>query len=138
MSQENIEIVRRLYERVAAGDIEGELEFIHPDIELFPREDEPNARVYRGRDGYREYVTFWDDVWDDYEVEIEEYIDAGEYLVVVGRARGKGRSSGLRLEDIQAFDKPMVWLWRFCDGMGIERREYRTKAEALAAIGLSE
>jgi hypothetical protein len=41
MSQENVEVIRLLTERVNAGDVEGQLEFIHPDIELFVPEDEP-------------------------------------------------------------------------------------------------
>ncbi len=134
MSQENVELIRLLAERINAGTVEDELELIHPDLELFPPEDEPEARsgVYRGRKGWREYSAFWDESFDQYNVEADEYIDAGEYVVVVGQVRATGRASGAQVES------PAVWLWRVRDGMGIEFREYGTKEQALEAAGMRE
>ena len=132
MSQENVEIVRSLTERINAGDVDGVLDFIHPDLVLYAPDDEPEAGVYRGHEGWREVAGFWNDSFDDYHVEIEELIDAGEYVVVIGLVTATGHSSGARVED------RAVWLWRFRDGLGIECREFRTKEEALEAAGLRE
>jgi ketosteroid isomerase-like protein len=134
MSQENVEVIRLLAERINAGTVEDELELIHPDLELFPPEDEPEARsgVYRGREGWREYSAFWDESFDHYNVEVDEYIDAGEYVVVVGQVRATGRASGAQVES------SAVWAWRVRDGMGIEFREYGTKEQALEAAGMRE
>jgi ketosteroid isomerase-like protein len=133
MSQENVEVIRSLTERVNAGDTEGQLELIHPDLELFPPEYEPEAKeVYRGREGYREYLPYWTDNFDRWHTEVVEYIDAGEYVVVVGRVYATGRASGARVEG------PATWVWRVRDRMCIACREYRTKEEALEAAGLSE
>jgi ketosteroid isomerase-like protein len=131
MSQENVEVIRSLTERINAGDEEGVLELIHPDLELFPPEDEPEAKeVYRGREGYREYSSYWTDTFDQWHTEVEEYIDRREYVVVVGRTYARGRASGARVEG------SATWVWRVRDRMGIECREYRTKEEALEAAGL--
>jgi ketosteroid isomerase-like protein len=135
MSQENVEIHRRLQARIDAGDIEGQLEFIHPEIEILGRDFD--WRVLRGREGWRELDARDHELFDEWRFEVEEYIDAGEYLIVIGRARGRGRSSGVRLEEVDA-GPPSVYLWRFRDGMGIECRECRTKEEALEAAGLAE
>ena len=133
MSQEDVEVIRSLTERINAGDMEGVLELIHPDLELFPPEDEPEAKaVYRGREGYREYSSYWTDNFDQWQTEIDEYIDAGEYVVVVGRVYARGRASGARVEDSAA------WVWRPRDLMAIECREYGTREEALEAAGLQE
>ena len=133
MSQENVEVIRSLTEMSNAGDIEGVLPLIHPDLELFPPEDEPEAKaVYRGRGGYREYSLYWIDTFDQWQTEVDEYIDAGEYVVVVGRVYATGRASGAQVED------SATWVWRLRDRMAIESREYRTKEEALEAAGLSE
>ena len=123
-------------ERVAAGDIEGELELIHPDIKLYNRSDAMEVDVVRGRDGYREILAETNEHFDKWRFEVEEYIDAGEYLVVVGRPRGVGRLSGVKLEDLDAFSEPDVSLWRSRDGMIIEHRRCRTRHEALKAVGL--
>jgi ketosteroid isomerase-like protein len=132
MSQENVEIVRRLAERINARDIEGMLPLISPEIEYRTREDEPDADVFRGRKEFAKFADSWLGAFDDYEVEIYEYIDAGEYVVVPGRARGRGRKSGI------AVDAEETWVWRVRDGKAVECREYATKAEALEAVGLSE
>jgi hypothetical protein len=43
MSDENVAIIRRLAELVNAGDLEAELGLIHPAVELFTYEEEPEA-----------------------------------------------------------------------------------------------
>jgi ketosteroid isomerase-like protein len=138
VSEENVEIHRRLLERINAGDIEGQLEFIHPDLEVYGRPDEPDMSVLHGHAGWRKDAALFAAVVDDYEFEVEEYIDAGEYLVVVGRPRGRYRSSGIRLEAMEDVERPSVWVWRFRDGKGIECRHFRTREEALEAAGLGE
>ena len=102
MPQENVEVIRSLTERFNAGDWEGVLELIHPDLELFPPEDEPEAKaVYRGREGYREYTSYWIDTFDQWQTEVDEYIDASECVVVVGRVHARGRASGAQVEDLR-------------------------------------
>ena len=134
MSQENIDIHRRLQERIDAGDTEGQLNLIHPDIELVGDDFE----TFQGREGWRELAARDHELVEEWRFEVEEHIDAGEYLVVVGRLRGTARSSGVRLEDLDAIEPPAVYLWRFRDGLAIEFRACRTKAEALEAAGLRE
>jgi ketosteroid isomerase-like protein len=124
--------MRSLVERINAGDVEGQLEFIHPDVVRHAPEDEPEGGTYRGLDGYREYSADWTDTFEAYHAEIEEYIDAGECVIVIGRIEATGPNSGVRVES------PGIWVWRLRDGLGIECREYRTRAEALEAVRLAE
>ena len=131
MSRENVEIVRLLAERVNAGDLEAELELIHPEVELVTYEGEPEAGVYRGHEGYREYARSWIDALDEHHVEVDELIDAGDYVVAVARFRGIGHSSGTAIE------QPSVWLYRVRDGLVSECRWCRTKTEALEVAGLT-
>jgi ketosteroid isomerase-like protein len=132
MSQENVEIVRRLAERINAGDIDGMLRFISSEIEYRTRENEPDAGVFRGQEEFAKFADSWLGAFDEYEVEIYEYIDAGEYVVVPGRARGRGRTSGI------VVDAEETWVWRIRGGKAVECREYANKAEALETLGLSE
>ena len=43
----------------------------------------PEAQVYRGRDGIREFFDQWLATWERYEAGVDEYVDAGDDLVVV-------------------------------------------------------
>ena len=132
MSQANIEVVQRLAERINAGDIDGMLHLISPEIEYWTREDEPDAGVFRGHKEFAEFANSWLSAFDEYEVEVYEYIDADDYVVVPGRARGRGRNSGATV------DAHETWVWRIRDGKAVECREYADKAQALEAVGLSE
>jgi len=95
MSQENVEVVQRLAERINARDIDGMLRLISPEIEYRTRENEPDAGMFRGQEEFAKFADSWLGAFDEYEVEIYDYIDAGEYVVAPGRARGRGRTSGI-------------------------------------------
>jgi ketosteroid isomerase-like protein len=132
MSQENVEIMRRVIERWNRGDLEGVLALFSADVECFPAAGQPESQSFRGRDGFAEYAKGWLDAFDTYALEASEYLDLGEYVVVLGRVVGRGRQSGA---EVSADD---AWLYRLRDGQVIEYRECGTKAKALEAAGLWE
>ena len=77
MSQENVEVVRRLYSlradaaRIVRGDFdEVFLDYMHPDVEVVPPSTYPDADIaYRGREGVRRWFRQMDEVWDDWRFE---------------------------------------------------------------------
>src|ERR1700704_6582855 len=132
MSQENVEIVRRVNAAINCGDIESISELLHHDIAWWDREDDLNATVHRGRDGFRTALVELADDIADLRVEVKEYIDAGDYIVSPVRVTGRGQISGA------TFEEDEVHVAKLRDGKIIELREYRTRDEALKAVGLAE
>jgi ketosteroid isomerase-like protein len=132
MSQENVEIVRRAIEAFEQGGLDSTLPFYDPDVTWEEAEDEPDGETYQGHDGLRALVGKWLVPFDDLRIEPEEFIDAGKAVVMPYRFRGRERSSG---RDITG---PETWVFWLRDGRICEVREYRYKAEALEALGLSE
>ena len=65
-------------------------------------------------------------------MDAEEFVDAGDYVVVCLRLDGRGKASGA------GFEEPEVHAHRLRNGKVVETREYRNKAQALEAVGLSE
>jgi ketosteroid isomerase-like protein len=134
MSKENVEIVRRVTEAFAAGDMTTVFEWVAPEIEW----DFSNAQtwveepVYRGYDGIMEFFGKWTGEWEDYRFEFEEVIDAGDKAVVVVRDEGTSKSAGIKLERRHA----EVWTLRDGRVVGIEPFDH--KHQALEAVGLSE
>src|SRR2546427_158916 len=57
MSQENVEIVRRLNAAFNCGDVAGFLELLDPACEWWDREDDPGATVHRGHDGISAFLA---------------------------------------------------------------------------------
>ena len=136
MSEENVEIVRRIYEAVEHGEADTVLALYDPKIEwVFARS--PFRRmfkhdVYRGYDGLRDFVRErYEDAWEEIEDDLIELIDAGDQVISVVSTHGRGRASGAEVEAVHA------GLWTVRAGRVI-RIEWMTRKEALEAVGLSD
>lgn len=102
---------------------------LDPAIEWRAVED---TEVHHGLQGVATSVVDWLETWENHELHPEEFIESGEHVVVVTRLRGRGRQSGVEVED-RYF---AVWTIRY--GRAVTYREYPSKAEALEAVGLRE
>ena len=45
-----------------------------------------------------QFMTEWADAWDDWEMEAEDFIDAGEGVVVILTQRGRSKTTGVPVE----------------------------------------
>jgi ketosteroid isomerase-like protein len=132
MSQENVEIVRRGFERVADGDLGAWLELADPEIRIRPRPAEPDAAdEYSGLDGLMDYAVNWYSQWDEYEVEPIDIIDAGEHVLVRTRERGVVERTGVEVSEEFSYS------FALRDGKVVEWRMYDSHDEALEAVGLA-
>lgn len=134
MSQENVDIVRRMNKAFDAREVEALFEFIDPDIVLdWSRSIGPSPAVYHGREGMLKFLRSW---WDAFEMsafEVDEVIDAGEQVIVLGHGEIKGRDSGVEVSGAGA-----ALVWSFSEGTAISCTLYQRRAEALHAVGLSD
>ncbi len=128
MSQENVEIVRKAVAAYARGDLDAALTNADPDIVWNPVEE----AATQGQDAIRANVERWETDWEDYEATPEEYIDAGDQVLVTIHWSGRGRGSGVEV-DIRTY---MVYTLR--DGKVIRMDEFTERSDALEAAGLSE
>jgi ketosteroid isomerase-like protein len=133
MSQENVEVVRRCYEFWADRDYSFIEEVAHPDLIIDLSRNELNPDVYRGYEGFRLWVRSVEEIWDQFTVVPDEFIDAGDHVFVAIRISGQGKGSGVEV-DMRIFN-----VWTFRDGKAWRLTGgYRERAEALEAAGLSE
>jgi ketosteroid isomerase-like protein len=136
MSEENVEIVRRGYELYAAGDLEGVAGLFSADAEIADAGGLGVAGTAAGtRHGPEGFLRITEDVleaFEDYRVETEDFIEAGEAVVVPVRISGRGRASGVEQE------ARVAHLWALRNGKVIRGQAYRTTEEALKAAGLRE
>jgi ketosteroid isomerase-like protein len=137
MSQENVEIVRRVYDAAARGDTATVLALYDPEVE-FDVARSPYRRVlgrdlYRGHEGLRVFFREYRDPWGNIEDDCEELIDAGEHVISVVTSRARGRASGAEVESTR-----QAGVWTIREGKIVRAVWFRTRAEALEAAGLSE
>ena len=86
----------------------------------------------QGHEALREWVEAMDEIWEDGRHEPEEFIDAGDFVVVVLRVRARRRDRGV------PFDLPLLHVFEMRDGRIQRGTAYLDKVEALEAVGLSE
>ena len=137
MSQENVEIVRRVYKAVRKGDTEGVLAAYDPAVEwdfrASPFRDFLKQNVYLGHEGIRRLIQErYDDAWAEVEDHLDELIDAGEQVISVVTSRGRGLASGVDVE------REHAGLWTIRAGKIVRVAWFGTRTEALEAAGLSE
>ena len=135
MSDEAIERVKRGYAAFNRGDLDEAVKDLHPDIEwqvALELPDSPPDNTYRGHEGVMRFWRSWHDTFEGFSVEIEEIIDAGDCVLVVGAVHGRGAVSGA---DVETPTFPQVW--KFADdGRPIRVEMHTSLDEAKEAAGL--
>ena len=133
MSQENVEVVRAMWAAYARGDFEASLEAYTEDTVWDDTRYRPDGAVHLGRDALVGLVRSWRGAWENYEVEAEQLLDAGDdRVVVLLRETGRGKRGGVELTNRWG----QVTTVR--DGKIAHTLVYRVPEEALKAVGLSE
>jgi ketosteroid isomerase-like protein len=85
MSQENVELTRQYYEAWNARDVDGTRRLAHPDFEFIDPPNLPDADRWVGKDALHRIKGFLEGGWDG-QVRVQEYLDAGEEVVVIWQA----------------------------------------------------
>jgi ketosteroid isomerase-like protein len=139
MSEENLEVTRRAWEAFEAGMARGDLVgafdsgAVAPDFEWVPPRGFPGASVYRGREGFAEFMAAWTEDFDNLTFRLERLIDAGDNRVVgLFHQTATGKGSGVPVE----LDQGVVY--ELEGGQIIRIRNYLDHGEALEAAGLSD
>ncbi len=130
MSQENVEIIRRIYDRWLHG--ETGIDLFDPEIAMFESSTLPGAVSAEGIDAVRRYIASFGKFWEDIRFEPREFIDAGDRVVVVARLLGHGKASGVRVE------RTWAYVWTVRGKKALRMDGYESRREALKAVGLKE
>ena len=133
MSQENVEIVREMTDRFAAGDRESWREVFAEDLIWDTSATTlPQAGVYEGHSGLERFFIDWLGTWENLRIEILDLIDAGDSVISIFRWTGRGKASGVETE------ATMFGVYDVKDRRITRYRQFETRAKALEAAGLSE
>jgi ketosteroid isomerase-like protein len=131
VSQEDVEVVRGLYEGFAQGKLWEAAPLIDQDIELRRFGGQPG--VWRGLDAFTAGIVEYIEAFHDLRIEGEEFVDLGGGRVLVcARHRGTGRDSGL------PFEQELGDVLTLRGGRIVQWLAYWDRAEALEAVGLRE
>jgi ketosteroid isomerase-like protein len=133
-AQQNVAIIRETWDAWERGDIAGVVAVADPEVtmDINHFHDWPESS-YRGRDGVRRFLTEWLEIWDSFEVRLDELrVCHDKRVLALAWQRGIGHVSGLAME--------MEWalIYTLRDGAIIEMQLWGDRGEATAAAGLEK
>ena len=124
MSEENLEVVRAIYDAWANGQLGRR--YMSKDVEYV---NPPQALELGTRTGAASFNNVFE-VYEQIAIDIDELIDAGNKVVMVGRMRGRARATGIEL------DRPHSQVWTLEGGRATRMEWFHDAAEAREAAGL--
>jgi uncharacterized protein len=125
-----VDVVRSGFGAFAHGGVEALLPHLTDDVTWTVRSDLPDAGTYRGHDGVRRLIARFAEVLEDMQFQPQEFIDAGDRVVVPLEWWGRGSASGAAVAERQG----ETWVFTLRGQQVCEVREYARKAEALEAV----
>ena len=135
MSEENVELVRRLYAKWGddAFEVDEEAwELLDPEVEWDVSRRVFDPAIYQGHAGVRDFIASLREVWESAHIVPLEFIPEGEVVVVPVRLEMVSRS------DKQTLTANAAHLWTVRRGKVVRHCVFQTRNEALKAAGLSE
>lgn len=120
MSVESVAVVRSVYDNFAKGDIPAVLAALAPDVEWVesPQEYLPHRGVHRSPDEVAAKVFgMVVERFDAFAVVPEDIHDAGDVVVVEGRAVGTTKAGA-------TLDARACWVWTVRDGLVTANHNY--------------
>jgi uncharacterized protein len=130
MSESDVERLRVGYEALDRGDISAVQAFIHPEAEMHDRPEIPDATTYVGWDGVLLSLQASRETFEDFHFVPERFLENEDKIVVILRMVGKGRTSGVPVEE------RIAHLWTIRDGLAVALQAYSSPADALEVAGL--
>ncbi len=132
MSQENMEVIRGMYESFSRGDVSAVLGQMHQQIEWRQAEN----FIYADRSPYVGPQAVLEGVfarigseWDGFAAQVEELLDAGDTVVALGRYGGTCKATG------NAQDTQFVHVWRVKDGKAVRFQQYANTLHVARVMG---
>jgi ketosteroid isomerase-like protein len=129
MSQENVRVLREMYGRRTLAEFAS---LMHPEAELHQPSALLDADQYYGREEVVRGTSRWLGESKEFRFIPEEVIDLGERAFMRLRFSGRGKASGIKLE------QTVFHLWTFRDGMPWRCDVFIDEDPALKAAGLRE
>lgn len=130
MGRDQVEVVRDAFEAFNRGDLDAVLAGTDPAIEIL--DPDRTGKIYRGHEGYREFMLDWLESWEEYTVEVDEIVENGDRVFVHLIQTGRGKGSGIE------FSEPINNVVTFRDSKIVKFEVYVERSDAERSAGLTD
>jgi ketosteroid isomerase-like protein len=128
MSKQEIELLRHVYDDWAQGDFHSGRDLLDDDLEF--RMGGAYVEHTRGRGVFEQQLRDFLGGWDDYSIEAEEFVDAGDKVLVECHQHGHGKQSGAEI------DRRLFTVWTFRNQKVVGLEFFSDEHKARSAAGL--
>jgi ketosteroid isomerase-like protein len=132
MSQENVEVVRQMFDAWNRGDFDAAWALCDSQFVIDRSRSIMDSRIYSGTKEVEQFWSDWRNAWAATRWEIDDYVDAGEDVVILGRFYGRGAESGAAVE------ANISQVMTVRNGKLVRAVLFQSRSEALEAAGLRE
>jgi ketosteroid isomerase-like protein len=136
MSQENVEVVRTLYAGWEKGRFWDMTDVYAPDVEWQWSRQAAMLRSgssnYRGLPAIGQAMREWVSEWGLFRLSPEEFIDAGDHVIVLSEVHAELKEARGEVHDHQAD------VITFRDGKIVRMETFDARADAMEALGIAQ
>jgi ketosteroid isomerase-like protein len=129
MPQENVDLVRRVFDTWKLGGVDQmEIRSVyHPDVEFLPLRAATEGG-YRGIAGIERFVADTEEIFDRFDFHYD-LLDLGGRVLAWGEIQLRAKGSGIEM------DIPIGGVFEFRDGKIVRWEDFGSKQRALEAVG---
>ena len=131
MDQAHVEVLRDFYDALGRSDVESAVGLCDPEVEVYLNPEVVAALAPKGHKEVASYLHGWFDSWDKYAPRPEEFIEAGEQVVVLVQLSARGKGSRFEIEE------EVADVFRLDDGKIVQLRLYVDRGVAREAAGIA-
>ena len=121
-------LVRALFDAYASDDVSVLRRAAHTDLEIVPVLHSVEGVVYRGPDGVEQWWRQTREVWDRFDIHVDEVREAGAHVLVLARVDTHAAASGIEMTVDGAY------LIELRDNLIRRLQTFLDRAEAVAAF----
>jgi uncharacterized protein len=125
MPNDNADLLRSTYEAFGRGDIPAVIDVLDQNIVWNTPAVLPHAMTVNGRDDVGAFFQKLASTWQDFSLEIDDYVASGDRVCVIGRANG--------ILEGETASYGFVHAWTVRDGVLVRFDEYVDPSRELLA-----
>ena len=130
MSRENVSLLGKIYEEWESGNYRAGRELLDESMTSVWSDGFPTAGIYHGPREHSAAMREWLGEWDEFELWAEDFVDAGDSVVVPFSVRARGKGSGALVE------RRWAHVWTLRRGRIVRFEVHLDAQSALEAVGL--
>jgi ketosteroid isomerase-like protein len=125
----NADLVRPIYEQWGRGNWTPGFDVYDPEMEWGWSNEFPGlAGVHQDSRDPNPRLRTWLSGWEHWRAEAEEYIEIGDYVVVLAVYHGRGKGSGVEIHQLGAH------VFKLRDGKVVRLEIFASRDKAIASV----